>query len=84
MSRPSDPFVIDAADLPPSDVDPANAPPPPDDPPTGAAMVRMAELAARPARGRGWLWPIAGALLSLVVSVAAYDYLTGAASRAIR
>ncbi|MBA3324613.1 MAG: TIGR01620 family protein [Rhodobacteraceae bacterium] len=40
-------------------------------------MVRMAELAARPATGRGWLWPTAGALLSLVVSVAAYDYLSG-------
>ena len=51
MSRPSDPFVIDAADLPPSGVDPASAPPPPEDPPTGAAMIRMAELAARPARG---------------------------------
>ncbi len=81
MSRPLGPFVIDAADLPPSDSDPASAPPPPDEPPTGAAMVRMAELAARPPRGGGWLWPTAGALLAVVVSVAAYDYLAGLLAR---
>lgn len=81
MSRPSDPFVIPAHELPPADANPALAPPPPDDPPTGAAMVRMAELAARPRRGGGWLWPTFGALLSLVVSVAAYDYLTSLIDR---
>lgn len=72
-----DPFVIRADELDPVDQTPEDAPPPPEDPPSGAAMVRMAELAARPRRGGGWFWPLAGSLLSLVVSVAAYDYLTG-------
>lgn len=72
-----DPFVIRADELDPTDQTPEDAPPPPEDPPSGAAMVRMAELAARPRRGGGWFWPLAGSLLSLVVSVAAYDYLTG-------
>lgn len=72
-----DPFVIRADELDPIDQTPEDAPPPPEDPPSGAAMVRMAELAARPRRGGGWFWPLAGSLLSLVVSVAAYDYLTG-------
>jgi putative membrane protein len=76
-----EPFVIPARDLPPGEADPALAPPPPDEPPTGAAMVRMAELAARPARGGGWFWPAAGALLALVVSTAAYDYVTGLLAR---
>ncbi len=81
MSRPPQPFVIPLEDLPPSDADPASAPPPPDDPPTGEAMVRMAELAARPARRGSWLWPVAGSLLTLIVSVAAYDYLTALLAR---
>lgn len=72
-----DPFVIRADELDPTDQTPEDAPPPPEDPPSGAAMVRMAELAARPRRGGGWFWPLAGSLLSLVISVAAYDYLTG-------
>lgn len=80
-SRPPDPFVITADELPPADADPASAPPPPEEPPTGAAMVRMAELAARPPSRRGWIWPTAGALLSLVISVAAYDYLTSLLAR---
>jgi putative membrane protein len=44
-------------------------------------MVRMAELAARPARGGGWFWPAAGALLALVISTAAWDYVTGLFAR---
>lgn len=76
MTRdPFAPFVIPAAELGAAETDPASAPPPPDEPPTGAAMVRMAELAARPAR-RGWLWPTAGALVSMMVSVAAWNYVT--------
>jgi putative membrane protein len=71
-----DPFVIRADELDPTDATPSDAPPPPEDPPTGAAMVRMAELASRPKRGGGWFWPVAGSLFSLVISVAAYDYLT--------
>ncbi|MBP7241390.1 TIGR01620 family protein [Amaricoccus sp.] len=76
MSRAPEPFVIPAAALGESDVDPASAPPPPDEPPTGAAMVRMAELAARPPRGGGWLWPTAGALVSMMIGIAAWDYVT--------
>jgi putative membrane protein len=79
--RGPDPFVIPAAELPAGEADPALAPPPPDEPPTGAAMVRMAELAARPPTGRGWLWPTAGALLSLMIGVAAWDWLTGLLAR---
>lgn len=77
MTRASEPFVIRASDLPP-----ASVATPAEDPPTGAAMVRMAELAARPpSRGAGWFWSIAGSLLTLVISVAAYDYLTGLLAR---
>lgn len=83
MSRdpdPAAPFVIPAAELGAAEDDPASAPPPPDEPPTGAAMVRMAELAARPRSG-GWLWPSAGALLSMVIGVAAWDYVSGLIAR---
>jgi putative membrane protein len=79
MSRPPDqrldPFVIPGDELPPTIATPSDAPPPPDDPPQGEAMRQVTRLAAR--RGRGGLfWTAAGSLLALVVSVAAYDYLT--------
>ena len=80
---PNDPFVIEAADLPEADAaGPADAPPPPDDMPSGEAMLRMARMASRP-RGAGWrwFWSVLGSLVSLIVSVAAYDYVTGLIAR---
>ncbi len=80
MIRPSGPFVLGPEDLAPSDASPATAPPPPGVDATGAAMVRVAQIAARPRRG-GWFWPLAGSLLTLVVSIAAYDYLAALLAR---
>lgn len=80
MTRPTEPFVIDAAELDPTDIRPETAPPP-EDAPSGAAMVRMAELAARPSRRRGWFWPTAGSLVTFVVGLAAYDYVTALFAR---
>lgn len=77
--RRLDPFVIRADELAPAAATPRDAPPPPeidDLPPTGEAMERVTRLAGRPrSRGLGLLGAVAGSLLSLVVSVAAYDYL---------
>ncbi len=40
-------------------------------------MVRATRLAARRGRGwGGWFWTLAASLVTLIVSVAAYDYLT--------
>lgn len=76
------PFVIPADELAPAAATPADAPPPPDEIATGAAMVRVAELAGRRRRrGSGLLWSVAGALVTLVVSVATWDYLNGLLAR---
>lgn len=83
MSPATDPFVIPARDLPPGGAaSPADAPPPDDDLAGDAAMVRATALAARPpSRIARWFWGLAGSLLSLIVSVAAYDYVTGLIAR---
>ncbi len=82
MTRPNDPFVIPAEELEPAAATPADAPPPPDEaPPEGEAMLAATRLAARRKRGGGLVWGLAGSLLTLVVSVAAYDYLTGLIAR---
>lgn len=84
MTRPDEPFVIPASDLPDAAASgPAEAPPPPDEmPPREAAMVQVARIAARPRSGwGGWFWAVAGSLLTLVVSIAAYDYVTGLIAR---
>lgn len=81
--RRAEPFVIDAADLPPADdAGPAEAPPLDDDFPQGEAMIRVARFAARP-RSRGWLWfwSVLGSLVSTIVSIAAYDYVMGLLER---
>lgn len=81
MTDRLDPFVIPAEDLAPATLTPASAPPPPDDDPQGAAMQAAVRLAARP-RGRGaLLWSVLGLLVSLVVSVATYDYLVSLLDR---
>ena len=67
---------------------PDQAPPVPEaegaaDLPQGRAMQRMAQLAARPpSRLARWFWGLALALLGAVVSVAAYDFVTGLIARA--
>jgi putative membrane protein len=81
MSRRDDPFVISADALAPAATTPADAPPPPDEVPTGAAMVRVTQLAGRPRRGAGLFWAVAGSLVALVVSVATFDYLTDLLAR---
>jgi putative membrane protein len=79
-SRPDDPFVIPAEELAPAAATPSDAPPPPDELPQGEAMLTVTRLAARRRRG-GWFWSVAISLLTLVISVAAYDYLTGLIER---
>jgi putative membrane protein len=84
MSRPGEshsdqPFVIPADQLPSAEAaSPADAPPPPDEAADGAAMLAVTRLATR-RRGSGlagWFWSLAVGLLGLMVSVAAYDWLT--------
>jgi putative membrane protein len=85
MSRPpesrSDPFIIPADELAPSTATPDDAPPPPDEAIEGAAMQQVTRLAARRSRGGSLFWTVAGSLLTLVVSIAAYDYLTALLAR---
>lgn len=72
------PVLIDLEDA--EQISPAEAPPVPDPerPPSPAAMQKVAALAAaRPNRLARWFWAIAGTLLSFVVSVAAWNYVTG-------
>ena len=51
--------------------------------PQGRAMQRVAQLAARPpSRLARWFWALTLTLLGAVVSVAAYDFVTGLIARA--
>jgi putative membrane protein len=65
--------------------DPAAAPPILDapEPPEGRAMQSAIRLAARRpgSRAAGVFWAAAGALLSIVISLAAWDYVTGLIAR---
>ena len=78
MSRPPKPFLeeIDTA------ADPAAAPPVPDVLPEGQAMQAVAALSQRKRSGlvRFALWAF-GVLFSFVLSVAAYDFVTGLLAR---
>lgn len=80
------PVLIELEDRPATGPD--LAPPVPDtegaiDRPQGRAMQRMAQLAARPpSRLSRWFWGLALTLLGAVVSVAAYDFVTGLIARA--
>ena len=79
------PFILRSSDLPTSEApSPAEAPPPPDDdvPPEGTAMLKVTSLAGRRRSGWGaWFWSLLSGFLSLVISVAAYDYITGLMDR---
>ncbi len=78
--RPQGPVLIELEDdAPPS---PASAPPLPDEAPAPAAMQRMAVLAARPpSRLARWFWSLAVAITGFVVSLAAWDFVTGLIER---
>ena len=78
MTRSDAPFTIEVDDLPPpSAASPADAPPPPEDAPTGAAMVTATKIAGRKrSRFSGLFWSAAVSLFTLVLSIAAYDYIT--------
>lgn len=63
---------------------PDTAPPVQDDndAPQGAAMQQVAALATRrPSRLAHWFWSITAALVGFVVSLAAWDYVTGLLAR---
>jgi putative membrane protein len=64
----------------------ADAPPVPDEPlpmPTGAAMQRAARFAGRkPSRLGRLFWAVAGALLTAILSAAAWDFAMGWIARA--
>ncbi len=78
MTPPDSPFIIPASDLPdPDALNPAEADAIPDDMPEGAAMQGMFRTMSRRRSSRigKWLWTIAGALFSLMISVAAWEYV---------
>ncbi|MGH1356162.1 MAG: YcjF family protein [Thalassovita sp.] len=78
------PILIDLEDTPKAE-GPDTAPPVPDvAPPTGAAMQKAVTLAAHSPRGSGlakWLWGLGLSLLGAVISVAAWDFVTGLVQR---
>lgn len=80
MSDPKSGPVLIEIDTPAEDT-PATAPPVPEpDPglPQPAAMQIAAQLAARkPSRLGRWFWGLAGALISFIASVAAWNFVTG-------
>ena len=77
------PFVIPASDLPAPEVtSPELAPPPPDDAPAGAAMLTVTRFAAhRTSRLARLFWTALSGLLTFMISVAAYDYVTNLIAR---
>ncbi|MEY8830355.1 YcjF family protein [Sedimentitalea sp. XS_ASV28] len=77
------PILIDLEDREPP-VSVADAPPVPDTPaPDGQAMQMAARLVARrPSRLASWFWGLAGAVIGAMVSVAAWDFVTGLLARA--
>lgn len=77
------PVLIDLEDREPA-VSVADAPPVPDMPaPDGQAMQMAARLAARrPSRLARWFWGLASAVIGAMVSVAAWDFVTGLLARA--
>lgn len=75
------PVLIDLEE--PPERGPSDAPPVPDEaPPEGRAMQSVAALAtARPSRLARWFWGLAGLILTTVVSVAAWDFVTDLIAR---
>ncbi len=88
MTDRKGPVLIEVeADTDDSRPSPADAPPVPEpaplvDPASGRAMQTAAVLAARrPSRLARWFWSLALTLLGVVVSVAAWDFVTGLIAR---
>jgi putative membrane protein len=78
------PFVLRASDLPEGATEsPAHAPPPPDEITTGpVAMQTVTRLAGRRRSSFGsWFWSVLTTFLGLVISITAYDYVTGLMAR---
>lgn len=77
------PVLIDLEDREPP-VSVADAPPVPDMPtPDGQAMQMAARLAARrPSRLARWFWGLTSAVIGAMMSVAAWDFVTGLLARA--
>ena len=82
MSDRRGPVLIEIDEAPkvtPSDAPPVEEPPEAPDP---RAMRQLATLAARrPSRLSRWFWSLFAALATLVLSVAAWDFVTGLLSR---
>ncbi|MCE8007277.1 TIGR01620 family protein [Aestuariivita sp.] len=84
MTTPKGPVIIDLEEASPAP-SVTEAPPVPDAAalPTGEAMQIAARLAARrPSRLARWFWGLLTALLGAVISVAAWDFVTGLLDRA--
>ncbi|WP_208350782.1 YcjF family protein [Pseudaestuariivita rosea] len=83
-SKPKGPVLIELDDRVPEQT-PATAPPVPDvqvPTPSGQAMQTVAALASRRGSGLGkWFWGSLGALLTFVLSIAAWDFITGLVER---
>ena len=82
MNERRGPVLIDLEDTP--QVSPAAAPPVPElaEPEPVAAMQTVAKLAAQgPSRLARWVWGVALALLGFVLSVVAWDFVTGLLAR---
>jgi len=77
------PVLIELGDEGTPPPDPADAPPLPDaEPPQGAAMQAVAALGARRGTPLGrFFWGALAALIGFVVSVAAWDFVTGLIAR---
>jgi putative membrane protein len=77
------PVLIELGDEGTAPPDPADAPPLPDaEPPQGAAMQAVAALGARRGTPLGrFFWGALAALIGFVVSVAAWDFVTGLIAR---
>ncbi|MDJ0626846.1 MAG: TIGR01620 family protein [Rhodobacter sp.] len=82
MNDKRGPVLIELDEAP--EVTPSEAPPVADvaPPTTTAAMQTVAQLAARrPSRLARWFWSLLGAILAFVLSVAAWDFVTGLIAR---
>ncbi len=82
MTEKPGPVLIELDDAP--KVSPAEAPPIAEasDPPSGAAMQTVAQLAARPrSRLARWFWSLLLAITGFILSIAAWDFVTGLLAR---
>ena len=80
MTKRPGPVLIELEDAP--QVSPAEAPPVIDAPLRPAAMERAVQIAAaKPSRLARWFWAVLLTLIGFVVSVAAWDFVTGLLAR---